>query len=261
VYWPHFGHIFLVSGQGRTIPLMKRFRFARLRLRVAAIGWLGIIISLSVLIWDFIINADFLVSKWPQKSRPMPAEMWVFFGSLLWLLVVAFWPELDKSEQPDLALVWDWPEDNRPLSGASDFSKSILVHNRSEKWIYNVEIHPIKLSQEMTFEMINEVEPQKQHLALARWGVKSSMTTQYIYFFGSDDNERAAMKRKWIFKKVHNRGLSDVFLKIPMRITYEADKRLWESRWTFIFDVGSESLFERVRDAGSRRDSARPDCI
>ena len=102
MYWPHFGHNFLVSGQGRTIPLMKRFRFARLRLRVAAIGWLGIIISLSVLIWDFIINADFLVSKWPQKSRPMPAEMWVFFGSLLWLLVVAFWPELDKSEQPDL---------------------------------------------------------------------------------------------------------------------------------------------------------------
>src|SRR5258708_7622940 len=46
--------------------------------------------------------------------------------------------------QPDVALVWDWTDEERPyqsLMGRTE--KHILIHNRSERHIYNIQIEPI----------------------------------------------------------------------------------------------------------------------
>ena len=226
--------------------MLRYHRLTRLRqIRTAAYGFLVAIVALLLFLWRLAENADFVASKWPVK--PMPFEVWIFFGALLWLAIVAFWPELDKAEQPDVALVWDLQEDEKKLRKPMDtlYSKSILVHNRSDEWVYNVQIHPVKLDQEMTFEMINEIEPQKQHAALAHWDGRSSLLTDYVYFFAKEENERAAAEKKMIHKKVHNRGLSDEFLRIPMRVTYDANNRSWECEYVFIYDVGLESMFEK----------------
>jgi hypothetical protein len=223
---------------------MHLFRFVRLRLRVGVIGWFAIIGSLAAFIWEVLTNADFIASKWPGK--PLPFEMLIFFGGLLWLLFVAFWPELDQAEQPEVALVWDWDGDEKELLSRTVSSKSIVVHNRSAEWVYNVQVHPIKLEQEMTFDLINEIGPDREHPALARWGEKSSLTTEYIYFFSKPGNEEMALTKKLVYKKEHDRGISDSFLKIPMRITYDANGRSWQARFNFVFDPGLEGLFEKV---------------
>src|SRR5207237_5675100 len=87
----------------------------------------------------------------------------------------------EKAEQPDVALVWDWPEDvrrNKQLTGQTE--KDILVENRSSQHIYNVQIEPVKLKQELTFDLINEIPPGKQHRTVARWDGRSSTQTNYI---------------------------------------------------------------------------------
>jgi hypothetical protein len=223
---------------------MKSFRFARLKLRVALVGWFAVIIAALGLIWEVLVDADFIASKWP--SKPMPFEFWLLCVGLFWLAFVAFYPELDQAEQPEVGLVWDWSEDEKKLLSRSEFSKGIFVHNRSDVWIHKIEIHPIKLAQEMTFDPINEIAPHDKHAALARWDDKSSITTSCHEFFSAQLNGEAAMKRKWVFTKAHNRGLSPHFFRIPMRVSYEANNRAWESKWNFICDVGDESMFEMV---------------
>lgn len=174
-------------------------------------------------------------------------EVLLLLGGIAWLTLIAFWPELDKAEQPDVALVWDWTDDHKKLLDHTDVAKQILVHNRSGEWAYNVQIDPVRLADTMTFELINEIPPGEQHLALGRWSGRSSLTSGYQYFFCAKINEDIAFKKKWHYTKLHQHGLSPTFLKIPMRVTYEGSShRAWESKWEFIYDVGGESLFERT---------------
>lgn len=223
---------------------MNTHRFSRLKIRAALGGWIVVIGALGTFIWQLLTGADFLLSRWPQ-GKTMPIEVWVFVCGLAWLLLVAFWPELDQAEQPEVGLVWDWSEDQKKLS-LSELDKGIFVDNRSDVWIHNIEIHPIKLAQELMFERITEIAPGDTHPTLARWGNKSTIGATYHQYFCEPPNVEVAMKRKWLFTKTHNRDLSDQFLKIPMRISYEANNRVWESKWTFICDVGDESMFELV---------------
>lgn len=111
--------------------------------------------------------------------------------------------ERDRTQQPDVALVWDWSEDQKRIR-ASDIEKIILIENRSNQYIYNVQIEPVKLTQQLTFDLINEIAPRKQHAALGRWNGMSSAHNNYVYFFGN--NEQAALDNGWIFKKVHPTG-------------------------------------------------------
>lgn len=159
--------------------------------------------------------------------------------------------ERDSAQQPDIALVWDWPEDQRQenaLAGRTE--KDILVHNRSNEWIYKVRVAPISLAQEMTFDEINEIAPKTQHLALARWDGRASLTTNYVYFFGKDENEQEADKKHWVYKKTHNTGFSAYFLKIPVTVTYECKGTIWETVFDFNYNSGEESAF--VRKSGRR---------
>jgi hypothetical protein len=141
----------------------------------------------------------------------------------------------------------DWPDDvkrNLGLLGKQK-EKDILIHNRSGQYIYNVQIEPIKLVQELTFDLINEIAPSEKHLALGRWNGKSSLTTEYLYFFGNQQNAQIAFENKWIFDKVHQRGVGDQFYKIPMAVLFESNNIKWRCEFEFIYDIGDESLFKK----------------
>jgi len=155
--------------------------------------------------------------------------------------------EMARNQQPDVALVWDWSEDQKKIK-ASDTEKIILIENRSDRYIYNVQIEPVKLSQQLAFDLINEIAPGKQHAALGRWNGKSSGQTNYLYFFAN--NEQAAVNNGWVFKKLQPQGLSDSFMKIPMRLTYESGGAKWQCDFEFIYDIGDESLF--LKKSGQR---------
>jgi hypothetical protein len=152
--------------------------------------------------------------------------------------------ERDHTGQPDVALIWDWPEDQKKAKDLlGDTEKSILVHNRSDQYVYNIQIEPIQLGQGLTFDLINEIEVGGEHLALGRWDDKSSLHTNYIYFFSK--NEQGASDKGWVCQKIHNRGFSNHFLKVPMAITYESNGVKWRWEFEFIYDNDDESLFTR----------------
>ena len=148
---------------------------------------------------------------------------------------------------PDVALVWDWPDEVKRNGGVLGMAreKDILIHNRSDQYVYNVQVESVKLHQELSFDLINEIAPREQHRALGRWNGKSSLTTSYVYFFGNGENEKQMSEKGWVYKKTHNRGLSELFVKIPMAITYESQAAKWRCEFEFIYDIGDESLFVR----------------
>jgi hypothetical protein len=160
--------------------------------------------------------------------------------------------ERNRITQPDVGLMWDWPASERETKSLMGYTeKLIIVENRSDGFIYNVQIESIKLYQELSFDLINEIAPKKEHVALGRWNGRSSVQTNYIYFFGKEENEKEMSNKGWVFKKVHNRGLSDAFLLIPMALTYESKNGLrWRTEFEFIYDPGDGSLF--TKKSGSR---------
>ncbi len=152
--------------------------------------------------------------------------------------------ENERSVQPDVALVWDWTDEEKPhqqLMGRTE--KHILIQNRSNDHIYNVQIETINLPCELRFDLINDIAPQAKEKALGRWDGRSSLMTNYIYFFSRPENEQGALEKGWVYKKEHNRGMSDSFLRIPMAITYEASNTKWRCEFDFIYDPGDESMF------------------
>lgn len=154
--------------------------------------------------------------------------------------------ERDRMQQPDIALVWDWTEDQKQahsLIGYTD--KNIFIHNRSGQCVYNVQIGPINLKQKMTFDLINEITSSDKHVALARWDGTSSLTTEYAHFFCNQHNAQLAFDNKWIFDKVHQRGVNSQLYKIPMTVFYESNGVKWKSDFEFVYDIGDESMFQK----------------
>lgn len=148
--------------------------------------------------------------------------------------------------QPDVALVWEFSEDQRKTKSLLGYTeKSIIVHNRSNQYIYNVAIAPVRLSQTLSFDVINEIAPSAEHVALGRWDGRSSAVTNYLYFFDKDENKKAASELGWVHKKLHNRGISDALLKIPMTLTFDSDGITWGYEFDFNYDPGEESCFVR----------------
>ena len=145
---------------------------------------------------------------------------------------------------PDVSLTWDLSEEKRNARLLDpEIEKDILIHNRSDKYVYNVQIHPVPLHQELVFDLINEIAPGKQHPTLGRWDGKSSLTVKWAHYFCNQHNAEAAFKQGWILDKTHQRGLSSQFYKIPMAITYDCDGFKYKAEFEFIYDIGDESLF------------------
>lgn len=157
--------------------------------------------------------------------------------------------ERDRASQPDIGLLWDWPEGERLRRGLmGDTEKEILVHNRSNEFVYNVQIETVPLRNGLSFDPIREIGPNTQYEAVGRWNDKSSVHTNYHYFFVGAAEE--AETKGWIFKKAHNRGIDDTYWRIPMAVTYESHGIRWRWEFDFIYDFGQPSEF--VRKTGTR---------
>ena len=147
--------------------------------------------------------------------------------------------ERDRIIQPDVVLVWGWTEAQRMMRELNrDPDKDILVHNRSEQFIYNVQIEKVSLRDGLVFDPISDIPPDTLYRAVGRWNEKSSLTSNYAYFFVGGEEE--AESKGLICKKTHNRGLSDSYYKIPMVVTYESRGIKWQWEFDFIYDVGGE---------------------
>lgn len=221
-------------------------------------------------IWEFFIDAGkwgvaselaalvaFCIGVW-EHIHDKPVSSFVFVGLsvlLFWLGAFAAWSrkklaleaERDRQQQPDVGLIWDWSEDERKAKNLLGLTeKSILVHNRSGQYVYNVRIDSIGLHQTLTFDDMNEIGPGEERMALGRWNGRSSQQTNYIYFFTGEDNEKIAGERGWIHKKPHNRGLSDSFFRVPMALTYESNGTTWRCEFEFDYEPTTEGLFRRI---------------
>ena len=151
--------------------------------------------------------------------------------------------ERDKSLQPDLALRWELLPEEIHFGTFQQSEKHILVHNRSEEYVYNVQIAPVSLGNGLAFDLIPEIPPGVQEIVVGRWGDHSSLTTNYICFFEGTETE-AAEKNLYV-KKPHNRGISDSWFKIPLSVTYDCHGVKWQSSFEFTYDPGSQSHFEK----------------
>jgi hypothetical protein len=265
-------------------PVISRafaeFKLGRDMLLGAALSAASVLLQVH---WRLINPSDWKSQQWHWIGSVVIPFVAVMFVDALWRLVLAPWnlytemqdkheaelsqieakrdgalAELEREKnralQPDVALVWCWQTDRLARSVTE---KVIGVENRSDKFVYNVQIAPVCLHQEMTFDRINEIQPHSMHLALARWNGRSSVSTNYVYYWSYEENEKEIVRRGWMFKKLHSRGLSDFFFKIPMKMTYEADGVKWESEFDCIVDVGDENLFEKR--AGQRSESRPSD--
>jgi hypothetical protein len=167
---------------------------------------------------------------WKQKTIPPPNNV-----------------SEQNGEQPDVALVWDWTQDQIKLEKAyplSESEKNILVHNRSTHYIYKVTIDSIPLDPKLRFDPINEAAPNALHVAIARWNRESTVRTKYKDYFSEvflKGNEQ------WIHKKEHDRGLSESYLELPIAVEYEVQGIRWRCEFDFIYDGGTETKFIRKR--------------
>jgi hypothetical protein len=186
-------------------------------------------------------SVDALKKDFERRLRLTQVELQ---QQILELPIAASNSPLSRSIQPDVALVWEFSEDERKIKNALGHTeKSIIVHNRSNQYIYNVNIGPIRLSQTLSFETINEIAPATEHVALGRWDGRSSAVTNYLYFFDNDENKAMASGLGWVHKKLHDRGVTDAFLKVPMTLTFDSGGTTWGCEFEFNYDPGEESCF------------------
>lgn len=155
--------------------------------------------------------------------------------------------ERGNLEQPDVALVWESTDDQtRALKFTGDLDKTIAIHNRSERYVYNVQIAPLLLAQEIVFESIKEIGPNDKKFALGRWEGMSTLLHSYIYFFGDDGNERWGEQIGWRKRKPHNRGMAEWAWDIPMALSYESPVGTpWKGYFEFHYDPSEESSFTK----------------
>lgn len=158
--------------------------------------------------------------------------------------------ERDKTQQPDIALGWDWSDEvkaHNQLMGRTE--KDIIVHNRSNQYVYRVQINPIRLMGSLEFDFIPCIAPGEKHVAVGRWmsaaysEMTSSSRTDYAYYFAA--NESAAKEKGYYVKKPHDRGIGDSWFKIPMDVRYTSGNTDWITEFEFTYDIGNESFFTR----------------
>src|SRR5438045_3391486 len=118
---------------GIIIPLIIHFR-PKMEARMTPLVWeipVGVFATLGVF---RVMSAPFLLYR---DHHTFASERHEALRGELSL-------ERDKAEQPDVALVWEWLESERLVNAmANRTEKPILVENRSDKHVYNVQIEPV----------------------------------------------------------------------------------------------------------------------
>lgn len=161
--------------------------------------------------------------------------------------------EQDKLLQPEVGLVWAFPERYGGSVGVLErgSEKFIVVHNRSSEYIHNIQVQPIILDSRVEFDFIPVIAPSKTAEAVGRWDSKgspgqknSSLTTNYAYFFA--DNEETGSKLGWYQEKPHDRGITNAWWKVPITVSYQWRGVTWQTVFEFTYDIGEESWFSLI---------------
>jgi hypothetical protein len=130
------------------------------------LGLAGILAAIATAI----ANANGLFAGHPHLSY------W-FYGCSFILIVVALvgLRRSNKNQtQPDVALEWEYIRDEgriQELMGKPE--KHIVVHNRSGDYIYNVQIEPVQLDDE-----VNSIWLEKLALTPKRWSWGAGIKTR-----------------------------------------------------------------------------------
>jgi hypothetical protein len=114
--------------------------------------------------------------------------------------------------------------------------------------VYNVQIESVPLRQGLSFDPISAIGPNKEYEAIGRWNDKSSVHTNYHYFFVGAAEEAEA--KGWIIKKTHKSGIDDTYWNVPMAVTYESHGITWRVEFDFRYDFGEPCVF--IRKTGKR---------
>ncbi len=169
---------------------------------------------------------------------------------LVFLLIVAhaYWVSSktsDATEQPDVALVWDWTEEGKKVVESWRGGKSIIVHNRSGHYVYNSRLDPIPLPNPMMFDAITEIAPTSEQPAVGRWNVgsesRSTATDGYNHYIVANSEE--VDEKGWTKKKAHNRGISSTFMEIPMAVTFESQNTTWKIEFDWHYDPADDDSY------------------
>jgi hypothetical protein len=164
--------------------------------------------------------------------------------------------ERERAQQPDVAIVWDWTnEEKGMLLFLGSKKKSILVDNRSDQHVYRVNVQPIPVPQHcpMNFDEINEIAPRSQCVVVGRWAVgsevRSTATDGYNQYIAA--NSEGLTERGWIKKKTHSRGIGNIFVEIPMTATFETHNATWKIEFDWHYSPGDDDTCF-VRRGGGR---------
>jgi hypothetical protein len=159
--------------------------------------------------------------------------------------------ERERTQQPDVALLWDWTDEQRAARTLSNhMEKSILVDNRSDHTISRIQVDSEPLRYPIQFDEINEILPQTSREAVGRWDMSTMSGTQgsqsttmdgynHHILMNSEDLEA----KGWIKVKPHNRGMSGTFMEIPMSVTFGSQDAKWKIEFDFHYDPRDEDSY------------------
>ena len=145
----------------------------------------------------------------------------------------------------DVAFVWDWHDvlkNNPGFLGAAESNKDIIIDNRSDRYIYNVQIRPIELAEKLTFDKIPEIKPRERAIPLPRWRNLSRGSPIVQMFLCESINESAA-ESAGLMERMTT-GLLPYRLRLPMDVDYETRISRHTSHATFFYDA-VDSRFEQ----------------
>jgi hypothetical protein len=166
-----------------------------------------------------------------------------------WIVAVAFFAacfQAWKAERkvaetvaaPDMAFTWNW---QYPSLGAVDYEKDMILHNRSTAFIYSIRISPVSLDSELSFDPINEIEPDGKLPVTAHWNqVSSSTAPVYVQYLLK--NGKAAHEKGWVVPC--SVGLDSELYRIPLTVEFEAGGFRWQRDAVFEYRISGRGAFE-----------------
>ena len=155
---------FIATLFGVIIPLWVHFR-PKMEQRLTPLTWeipLGVFASIGAM---RLLAAPFLLYR----------DHHIFATDTQIVLQNELQAEREKLLQPEVGLVWGWPE--RYRNNMEQFERGserfILVHNRSTDYMHNIQVQPIVLESRVEFDLIPEIAPSKTAEAVGRWDSKT----------------------------------------------------------------------------------------
>jgi hypothetical protein len=218
-------------------------------------GWIGDILQLRDI-------AEFWPAHWwrPDLST---VQFILFAVGILWLSIIVFWPERkmkanearadlppvsapsrldDAQSSRDVFLEWDVPDEGRNFSGLGLKPQIIAVNRDPSRYVYNVSIAPIELSETLTFDPIPEIGPGRRVPVEPRLARSDEYPLEN--FFTSDANAASAADRGLI--RANEKGVAEFRFAIPVTVTFATAESAAAVSLLFEYDTWNGGKFTRI---------------